>query len=62
MDRPAHRHAHVDITGLARSFGFETGSVADAGELLAALEAAAAHVAAGGRYLLDVRVEPGYAE
>jgi benzoylformate decarboxylase len=52
----------VDIPGLARSFGFEAATVDDAGELLDALEAAAAHVAAGGRTLLDVRVEPGYAE
>ncbi|MCZ6609902.1 MAG: thiamine pyrophosphate-binding protein [Alphaproteobacteria bacterium] len=52
----------VDIPGLARSFGFETGSVEDSGALLEALEEAAAHVAAGGRYLLDVRIEPGYAE
>jgi benzoylformate decarboxylase len=52
----------VDIPGLARSFGFEAATVEDAGELLDALEMAAAHVTHGGRYLLDVRVEPGYAE
>ncbi len=57
IDEPA-----VDITGLARSFGFEAATVSDAGELLAALGQAADKVKAGGRYLLDVRVEPGYAE
>jgi thiamine pyrophosphate-dependent acetolactate synthase large subunit-like protein len=57
IDAPA-----VDVPGLARSFGFEAATVADAGELLAALNTAAAHVVVGGRYLLDVRVEPGYAE
>jgi benzoylformate decarboxylase len=53
---------NVDIPGLARSFGFETGSVDDAADLRGALDAAANHVTAGGRYLLDVRVDPGHAE
>jgi benzoylformate decarboxylase len=52
----------VDMVSLARSFGFEARSVADAAEVPAALEAAAEQVNRGGRFVLDVRVEPGYAD
>jgi benzoylformate decarboxylase len=52
----------VDIPGIARAFSFEATTIEDASELLAALNGAADKVKAGGRVLLDVRVEPGYAE
>jgi benzoylformate decarboxylase len=56
------RHPEVDLVGLARSFGFEANTVADAAHLRAGFEEAAAWVANGGRYVLDVRVRPGYSD
>ena len=56
------RGPDVDLVGLAKAYGFEASTVEDAGDLPAALEAAAKIVSEGGRYLLDVRVRPGYSD
>jgi thiamine pyrophosphate-dependent acetolactate synthase large subunit-like protein len=53
----------LDLSGLARAQGFETsGPVRSVAELRAALEKGAAIVAAGGRFLVDATIEPGYAQ
>lgn len=57
MSEPA-----VDFESLSHAYGFESATVIDAAELPAALENAAAKVRSGGRFLLNVRVTPGYAE
>ncbi|HEY5796925.1 MAG TPA: thiamine pyrophosphate-binding protein [Bosea sp. (in: a-proteobacteria)] len=52
-----------DIIGLARAQGFEGGSpVRSVDALLAELERGAAVVAAGGRYIIDALIVPGYSE
>ncbi|WP_245593474.1 thiamine pyrophosphate-binding protein [Azospirillum halopraeferens] len=52
----------VDIAAMARAQGFEAiGPVRRAADLAAALDVAAERVAAGGRVLIDARIEPGYA-
>jgi thiamine pyrophosphate-dependent acetolactate synthase large subunit-like protein len=52
-----------DIIGLARAQGFDGGvSVRTVDELLAELEKGAAVVAAGGRYIIDALIAPGYSE
>jgi benzoylformate decarboxylase len=58
LDDPA-----PDIIGLARAQGFEGGSpVRSVDELLAELECGAAVVAAGGRYIIDALIVPGYSD
>ena len=52
----------VDLGHLAAAYGFDGRKVADAAELMTALEAAAKTVQGGGRVLLDVSVTPGYAD
>jgi thiamine pyrophosphate-dependent acetolactate synthase large subunit-like protein len=56
------RGPEVDLVGLSKSFGFEASTVTDAADLRAGLEKAAKVVASGGRYVLDVRVRPGYSD
>ncbi len=52
-----------DIVGLALCQGFEAGeSVGSAEELQRALEKGAAVVAAGGRYIIDALIIPGYSD
>lgn len=52
-----------DLIGLARAQGFEGGApVRTVDELLAELERGAAIVAAGGRYIIDALIAPGYSE
>lgn len=52
-----------DIIGLARAQGFEGGSSArSVDELLDELEKGAAIVAAGGRYIIDALIAPGYSD
>lgn len=52
-----------DIIGLARAQGFEGGNpVRSVDELLAELERGAAIVAAGGRYIIDALIVPGYSD
>jgi thiamine pyrophosphate-dependent acetolactate synthase large subunit-like protein len=51
----------VDLSGLARSLGFESlPMIEDAAKLVPGLQQAYAKVAAGGCCFLDVRVTPGY--
>ncbi len=51
----------IDIAGLARAQGAQGfGPVTNAGDLLAALEAAIAAVDGGAVAVVDVRVAPGY--
>ena len=58
LDDPA-----PDIIGLARAQGFEgANSVRSVDELLAELERGAAVVAAGGRYIIDALIIPGYSD
>ncbi len=58
LDDPA-----PDLIGLARSQGFEGGTpVRSVDELIAELERGAAVVAAGGRYIVDALIAPGYSE
>lgn len=58
LDDPA-----PDIIGLARAQGFEGAvSVRSVDELLAELERGAAVVAAGGRYIIDALIIPGYSD
>lgn len=58
LDDPA-----PDIIGLARAQGFEGAvSVRNVDELLAELERGAAVVAAGGRYIIDALIIPGYSD
>ena len=56
------RGPEVDLVSLSKSFGFESSTVGDAADLKAAIENAAAIVENGGRYVLDVRVHPGYSD
>ena len=52
-----------DLVGLARAQGFEgEGPVSSVADLQAALRRGAAVVAAGGRYVIDAHVLPGYSE
>ena len=52
-----------DLIGLARSQGFEGGApVRSVDELIAELERGAAVVAAGGRYIIDALIVPGYSD
>jgi benzoylformate decarboxylase len=52
-----------DISGIARSFGFETSTpVRSVAELQAEIEKGAKVVEAGGRYLIDAQVIPGYSK
>ncbi len=56
IDKPG-----INLGAMARAQGFDTETpAATAGELAAALERAAKVVRAGGRYLIDARVLPGY--
>lgn len=58
LDDPA-----PDLIGLARSQGFEGGTpVRSVDEFIAELERGAAVVAAGGRYIVDALIAPGYSE
>lgn len=53
----------LDLSGLARAQGFEaSGPVRTVAELRAALEKGAGIVGAGGRFLIDAHIEPGYAQ
>lgn len=56
------RGPEVDLVGLSKSYGFEASTVADAADLRVGFEEAAKVVANGGRYVLDVRVRPGYSD
>ena len=58
IDQPA-----IDLVAMARAQGFESEDpVSTAGDLAAALERAKKVVKAGGRYMIDARVLPGYAD
>jgi benzoylformate decarboxylase len=58
LDEPA-----PDIVALAKAQGFDgEGPIETARDLAAAFERAAAAVKSGGRYVLDVHIERGYAE
>ncbi len=53
----------IDLVAMARAQGFESEDpVSTAGDLAAALERAKKVVKAGGRYMIDARVLPGYAD
>lgn len=51
----------LDLVGLARAQGFEGESVETVTDLQSALERGAEAVSAGGRYVIDARIAPGYA-
>jgi thiamine pyrophosphate-dependent acetolactate synthase large subunit-like protein len=56
------RGPEVDLISIAKGYGFDGHTVEDAKDLRAGLEKAAEVVANGGRYVLDVRVRPGYSD
>jgi benzoylformate decarboxylase len=51
------RHPDIDYVSLAKGYGVEGESVAEPGQLVAALQRAKAAIQAGRPYLLDVKVE-----
>jgi len=54
---------HVDLVAMARAQGFDSEApVTTADGLMKALKKGAAIVAKGGRYFIDSRVQPGYAD
>ena len=56
------RGPDLDLVSLSKSFSFESSTVSDAADLKVAIETAANVVEQGGRYVLDVRVRPGYSD
>ncbi|MFM2130630.1 MAG: hypothetical protein RL477_2176, partial [Pseudomonadota bacterium] len=57
IDKPA-----IDLCKMAEAQGFEAEQVATTKELKAALERGRKKFKSGGRYMIDARVLPGYAE